>query len=126
MTQSALALLLSFAGKRSYSLEPQDLGIPRCTVQDLAGGDAALNARILMVGGRATACSACLALCRVDCGQTSCMAHCSAVWAALHQLLAGMQQLHSAHALWGKLLLKGRKGYPVAQHWARSHRFHCC
>lgn len=35
-------------GKRSYSLEPQDLGIPRCTVQDLAGGDAALNARILM------------------------------------------------------------------------------
>lgn len=37
------------AGKRSYSLEPQELGIPRCTVQDLAGGDAALNARILMV-----------------------------------------------------------------------------
>lgn len=35
-------------GKRSYSLEPQELGIPRCTVQDLAGGDAALNARILM------------------------------------------------------------------------------
>lgn len=37
------------AGKRSYQLEPQELGIPRCTVQDLAGGDAALNAQILMV-----------------------------------------------------------------------------
>lgn len=35
-------------GKRSYSLEPLDLGIPRCQVADLAGGDAALNARILM------------------------------------------------------------------------------
>ncbi|KAL4424034.1 hypothetical protein ABPG75_001335 [Micractinium tetrahymenae] len=35
-------------GKRGYSLEPQELGIPRCTVQDLAGGDAALNARMLM------------------------------------------------------------------------------
>ncbi|KAI7841008.1 hypothetical protein COHA_005236 [Chlorella ohadii] len=35
-------------GKRSYQLEPRDLGIPRCTVQDLAGGDAALNAQILM------------------------------------------------------------------------------
>ena len=39
------------AGKRSYSLEPKDLGIPRCTVEDLAGGDAALNAQILLVGG---------------------------------------------------------------------------
>ena len=37
------------AGKRSYALEPLDLGIPRCTVADLAGGDAQLNARILMV-----------------------------------------------------------------------------
>ncbi|PRW61048.1 anthranilate phosphoribosyltransferase [Chlorella sorokiniana] len=35
-------------GKRSYQLEPRDLGIPRCSVQDLAGGDAALNAQILM------------------------------------------------------------------------------
>lgn len=35
-------------GKRSYSLEPKDLGIPRCSVEDLAGGDAALNAQILM------------------------------------------------------------------------------
>lgn len=35
-------------GKRSYSLEPLELGIPRCCVEDLAGGDAALNARILM------------------------------------------------------------------------------
>ena len=33
--------------KRAYSLEPLDLGIPRCEVEDLAGGDAALNARIL-------------------------------------------------------------------------------
>lgn len=40
------------AGKRSYQLEPQELGIPRCSVQDLAGGDAALNAQILMVRGR--------------------------------------------------------------------------
>lgn len=35
-------------GKRSFQLEPKDFGIPRCTVADLAGGDAALNARILM------------------------------------------------------------------------------
>jgi anthranilate phosphoribosyltransferase len=34
--------------RRSYQLEPRDLGIPRCSVDDLAGGDAALNARILM------------------------------------------------------------------------------
>jgi anthranilate phosphoribosyltransferase len=34
--------------KRSYMLEPKDLGIPRCEVEDLKGGDAALNARILM------------------------------------------------------------------------------
>lgn len=33
--------------KRAYSLEPLDLGIPRCEVADLAGGDAALNAAIL-------------------------------------------------------------------------------
>jgi anthranilate phosphoribosyltransferase len=38
------------AGKalRRYSLEPLHLGIPRCDVADLAGGDGALNARILM------------------------------------------------------------------------------
>ena len=49
------------AGKRSYQLEPLDLGIPRCTVQDLAGGDAALNAQILMVraGGRVVARDVC-------------------------------------------------------------------
>ncbi|PSC73271.1 anthranilate phosphoribosyltransferase [Micractinium conductrix] len=35
-------------GKRSYSIEPRDLGIPRCSVEDLAGGDAKLNASILM------------------------------------------------------------------------------
>ena len=34
--------------RRNYQLEPKDLGIPRCTVEDLAGGDAAVNARILM------------------------------------------------------------------------------
>ena len=28
-------------------LDPLDLGIPRCSVEDLAGGDAALNASIL-------------------------------------------------------------------------------
>uniref|UniRef100_A0A1D2A5Q7 anthranilate phosphoribosyltransferase n=2 Tax=Auxenochlorella protothecoides TaxID=3075 RepID=A0A1D2A5Q7_AUXPR len=35
------------AGKREYSLEPRDLGIPRATVEDLKGGDARLNAAIL-------------------------------------------------------------------------------
>jgi anthranilate phosphoribosyltransferase len=33
---------------KRYLLDPQQLGIPRCTVEDLAGGDAALNASILM------------------------------------------------------------------------------
>ncbi len=33
---------------KRYSLDPRDVGIPRCSVEDLAGGDAALNARILM------------------------------------------------------------------------------
>jgi anthranilate phosphoribosyltransferase len=32
---------------KRYSLDPKDVGIPRCEVADLAGGDAALNARIL-------------------------------------------------------------------------------
>jgi anthranilate phosphoribosyltransferase len=32
---------------RRYSLDPAELGIPRCEVVDLAGGDAALNAAIL-------------------------------------------------------------------------------
>lgn len=32
---------------RRYSLEPKDLGINRCEVSDLKGGDAALNAQIL-------------------------------------------------------------------------------
>jgi anthranilate phosphoribosyltransferase len=37
------------AGKptRRYSLDPKEMGIPRCEVADLAGGDAELNARIL-------------------------------------------------------------------------------
>lgn len=34
---------------RTYSLEPKDLGIPRCEIKDLAGGDAAHNANLLMV-----------------------------------------------------------------------------
>jgi anthranilate phosphoribosyltransferase len=34
-------------GTRRYSLEPLDLGIPRCSVEDLKGGDAQLNAQIL-------------------------------------------------------------------------------
>lgn len=35
------------SGMKRYLLDPKDLGIPRCTVEDLAGGDAALNAAIL-------------------------------------------------------------------------------
>ncbi len=34
---------------RTYTLEPKDLGIPRCEIADLAGGDAAYNANLLMV-----------------------------------------------------------------------------
>ena len=36
------------APRRSYQLEPLDLGIARCEVEDLKGGDASVNARILM------------------------------------------------------------------------------
>ena len=32
---------------KSYEIDPLDLGIPRCDVKDLAGGDATLNASIL-------------------------------------------------------------------------------
>lgn len=32
---------------KRYSLDPLEVGIPRCEVKDLAGGDAALNASIL-------------------------------------------------------------------------------
>jgi anthranilate phosphoribosyltransferase len=39
---------MSTASIRRYSLDPLTLGIPRCTVEDLAGGDAKLNAKILM------------------------------------------------------------------------------
>ncbi|KAK9853623.1 hypothetical protein WJX84_001684 [Apatococcus fuscideae] len=35
------------AGTRSFKVEPQRMGIQRCTVEDLKGGDAALNACIL-------------------------------------------------------------------------------
>lgn len=38
---------VSPAGTKRYSLDPRDVGIPRCSVEDLKGGDAALNARIL-------------------------------------------------------------------------------
>lgn len=34
--------------RKHYQLEPLDLGISRCEVEDLKGGDADLNARILM------------------------------------------------------------------------------
>lgn len=33
-------------GVRSYVLNPRDLGIPSCTVEDLRGGDAAFNAKV--------------------------------------------------------------------------------
>jgi len=36
------------AGTRQFVIDPLDLGIPRCEVADLAGGDAAHNARLLM------------------------------------------------------------------------------
>lgn len=35
-------------GIREYSLDPKNVGIARCEVADLAGGDAELNASILM------------------------------------------------------------------------------
>lgn len=35
------------AERRRYTVDPRDLGIPRCTVEDLKGGDAKLNAQIL-------------------------------------------------------------------------------
>jgi len=37
----------SSSGFKRYTLDPKDLGIPRCEVEDLAGGDAELNAKIL-------------------------------------------------------------------------------
>lgn len=37
------------SGTRRYTLDPLKLGIPRCTVEDLQGGDAKLNAQILRV-----------------------------------------------------------------------------
>jgi len=49
---------------RRFSLDPRDVGIPRCEVEDLAGGDAKLNARILMdvFGGARNAVADALAL----------------------------------------------------------------
>lgn len=46
---------VSSSGISEYSLDPKDVGIPRCEAADLAGGDAALNARILrdVFGGQA-------------------------------------------------------------------------
>lgn len=34
--------------RKAYQISPKDFGIPSCTVEDLKGGDATLNARILM------------------------------------------------------------------------------
>lgn len=34
-------------GLKRYQLDPKDLGIQRCSVEDLAGGNAELNASIL-------------------------------------------------------------------------------
>lgn len=66
------------AGKRSYQLEPRDLGIPRCTVQDLAGGDAALNAQILMVrvGGQVGRWPGMCMLCETSVQHVDAMAEC--------------------------------------------------
>lgn len=36
------------AGTKRYELDPLDMGIKRCEISDLAGGDAAYNARLLM------------------------------------------------------------------------------
>jgi len=38
---------VSPTGRKRYQLDPKSLGIPRCTVEDLKGGDAKLNAEIL-------------------------------------------------------------------------------
>lgn len=38
---------VSAGGKREYELDPIRLGIPRATIEDLKGGDAAMNAAIL-------------------------------------------------------------------------------
>lgn len=45
-----LAFQVTQAGTRRYTLDPKALGIPRCTIEDLQGGDAQLNAQILRVG----------------------------------------------------------------------------
>ena len=41
------AVQVTQSGTRHYTLDPKRLGIPRCTVKDLRGGDAQLNAQIL-------------------------------------------------------------------------------
>ena len=38
------------SGTRAYTLNPAELGIPRCRLEDLKGGDAATNAAILRRG----------------------------------------------------------------------------
>eukprot|EP01023_Acetabularia_acetabulum_P017005 TRINITY_DN18430_c0_g1_i12.p1 TRINITY_DN18430_c0_g1~~TRINITY_DN18430_c0_g1_i12.p1 ORF type:complete len:404 (-),score=95.41 TRINITY_DN18430_c0_g1_i12:1055-2197(-) len=38
---------VSSSGVKSYQTDPSDVGIPRCTVEDLKGGDRELNAQIL-------------------------------------------------------------------------------
>ena len=50
LTPLAPAIVIEAAGGRAgkpYKLDPRKLGIPSCTVEDLKGGDAALNAAIL-------------------------------------------------------------------------------
>lgn len=49
LTAHPTSLQVTPTGTRSFSLDPKDLGIPRCEIADLAGGDATLNANLLMV-----------------------------------------------------------------------------
>jgi anthranilate phosphoribosyltransferase len=52
------------AGTKAYSFNPRDVGIPPCELSDLAGGDAKLNAQILMdaLGGEKGPVADCLML----------------------------------------------------------------
>jgi len=52
------------AGTKSYSFNPRDVGIPECALSDLAGGDAKLNAQMLMdaLGGEKGPVADCLML----------------------------------------------------------------
>ena len=52
------------AGTKAYTFYPKDVGIPECTMEDLRGGDAQLNARMLMdaLGGERGPVADCLIL----------------------------------------------------------------